>query len=224
MIYVIGCGGGGSWLAPSLCLLVQPCNVTLIDGDTLELKNLNRQLFHEEHIGQNKAKALGLKYGCNHRPDWYTAGLIAHCPQDWLFACVDNNKARLACLEACDMFDCRAIFAANERTSAEAYVYMSNWKDGPADPRIYYPSILTDKTRDPQAATIGCTGEAQVETPQLVSANFMSASLAQWLYVLWAMELPPLLVGDMGQDLALGMPFRFRANASKLEQTSVNDL
>ena len=56
--YIIGCGGVGSWLAPSLCLLRSPQEVILVDGDTLETKNLNRQLFTPEQVGSNKAEAL----------------------------------------------------------------------------------------------------------------------------------------------------------------------
>ena len=64
MNYIIGCGGVGSAIIPSFCLLKTPEEITLIDGDILERKNLNRQLFDAHHLGQNKATALGTKYGC----------------------------------------------------------------------------------------------------------------------------------------------------------------
>ncbi len=186
--FIIGAGGVGSWLCPSLCLLIGPKNVTVIDGDTLEQKNLNRQLFTRRQVGQNKASALARRYKCHAVPGWFNAGSIRPHDRDWLFVCVDNNPARSAALQACDMADCRAIVAANEITSSEAYVYCRDWQGSRLDPRTYYPEIATDQTRDPQAAAIGCTGEAQEQNRQLVSANFSAAALAQNLFVCWEIE------------------------------------
>ena len=69
MNYIIGCGGVGSAIVPSFCLLRTPDEVTLIDGDTIERKNLNRQMFDAGQIGMNKARALAGRYGCHFLPD-----------------------------------------------------------------------------------------------------------------------------------------------------------
>jgi hypothetical protein len=194
---------------------VGPDNITVIDGDTLEPKNLNRQLYTEEQIGFNKAQALAEQYHCEFRPDFYYTGLLDLDARDWLLVCVDNMPARKSALESCDHFKCRAIFAANEINSSEAYLYIPEWKDGPLDPRVYYPEINTDVRGDPRAAAMGCTGEAQEATRQLVSSNFMSAALAQHIYVAWAIEAKKL-----DREARQSLPFKLVANLSKLESYS----
>lgn len=186
--YVIGCGGTGSLLTPSLCKLIGADKVVLVDGDKLETKNLDRQLFNKEHIGRNKAEALASLYGCEAIGDWYSSTTAEHEKGDVLFGLVDNHPARASILAACDYYGCTAILAANEVHSAEAYIYRREWMGTNLDPRVYYPDILTVVTGDPRAASIGCTGEAQQNNRQLVSANFNAAALAQTLFVCWVME------------------------------------
>ena len=218
MIYIIGAGGVGSWLTPTMCLLVKPDNVTVIDGDKLEKKNLNRQLFDEEDVGKNKAHALGDVYGCDFVDQWYSDTLMDHTRGDWLLGCVDNNSARRAILSACDRNGCKAIFGANETHSSEAYVYLPEWMDTPIDPRVYYPEIITDRFNDPRAAGIGCTGEAQVANVQLVTANFMAAALLAHLYVVWAMEAKKL-----SKEEQKHLPYKLVNNLTKNETFKVKD-
>jgi molybdopterin/thiamine biosynthesis adenylyltransferase len=187
-IYIIGGGGVGSWLAPALCLLKKPSDITIVDGDKLEKKNLNRQLFTEEDIGTMKADALAKKYGCNAIPQWFSVGLLELHRTDFLMCCVDNHTGRRAALESCDLSGCQTIIAGNEVTSSEAYYYHRDWKGSPIDPRVYYPDIATDKTNDPISVSIGCTGEAQEANRQLVTANMMAASLAGHMFVIWGIE------------------------------------
>lgn len=188
MNYIIGVGGVGSWLAHAMVRLCNPNSVILIDGDTLEEGNLDRQLFTPDMIGTHKAEALGAMLKCGYFNQWYSYANQAHSRNDWLLCCVDNNPARKQVLASCDMYGCNAIFAANETHSSESYFYQPQWKDTDNDPRVYYPEILSDETNDPARRGIGCTGEAQRANRQLVTANFMAAALASHLYVVWAME------------------------------------
>lgn len=215
-IYIIGCGGVGSWLAPCLIRLAPDGKrlVTLVDGDTLEPKNMDRQLFDESDIGDNKAHALSRRYHCEFIDKWYSLGTVEHTPSDWLFVCVDNHPARLAALRACDMFGCSAIVGCNETTSAEAYIYRPEWRDTRLDPRVYYPEISSDRSGDPRAAAIGCTGESQLAKPQLVTANKMASSLMEWLFVAWAIELPK---SDDQSELIPHLPHKLVANMTKTE-------
>lgn len=212
MNYVIGVGGVGSYLAPVMCKLVGAENITLIDGDTLEAKNLDRQLFSESEIGRNKAEALAEKYGCQSIASWYSEALLEHSRSDWLLVGVDNHAARASALTACDMAQCCAIFAANETHSSEAYVYLPQWRGTALDPRVYYPEISTDESNDPRRGGIGCTGEAQKQNRQLVTANFMAAALMADMYSKWAVE-----ARKMSKEAQQHLPFKLVNNLSRNE-------
>ena len=212
MNYIIGCGGVGSAIVPSFCLLKNPADITLIDGDTIETKNLNRQMFDARQVGQNKAQALAAKYQCRFIPEWFARGKIRHQKNDWLLCLVDNHRTRLEVLEVCDESGCQAIFAANETHSAEAYYYRRTWSGSNRDPRVYYPELKTDRSGDPRIASIGCTGEAQTNNRQLVSANLMAAALAEHLFVLWNLKAP-----RMDAETVATLPYKLVANLSKLE-------
>ena len=72
-IVVVGCGGTGSWLLPKLVktindgirksIIRKDVKLILIDGDIVEEKNLVRQNFIEQDIGQNKAEVMASRYG-----------------------------------------------------------------------------------------------------------------------------------------------------------------
>lgn len=216
MNYVIGIGGVGSYLTPALCKLVGPENVTLIDGDSLEQKNMDRQLFDVSQIGQNKAVALAEKYGCAALDQWYSESLVQHAPADWLLVAVDNHAARKAAINACDMSQCRAVFAANETHSSEAFVYLPQWQDTDLDPRNYYPEIRTDESNDPRRGQAGCTGEAQERNRQLVTANLMAASLCAHLFMVWSIE-----ARKMSKEAQAHLPFKLVNNLSRNETYKV---
>lgn len=217
MIYIIGCGGVGSWLTPSIQLLLPKDRLTLVDGDELEQKNLNRQLFSMADLGRNKAEALADRYKVNSIAQFYSVGMMEHAADDWLLVCVDNNPARVSALQSCDTFGCKALFAANETHSAEAYLYLPEWRDTKLDPRRYYPELLRNSAGDPLRPA-SCTGEAQLANPQLVSANFMAASLLQHLLVLWKMEVP-----NIDKEVWPRLPYKLVANLSKLETHRISD-
>lgn len=213
MIYIIGVGGVGSWLAGVMSRLISDkSSIMLVDGDELEEKNLDRQMFTVDDIGRPKASALADKLGVDFMPTWYSPYLVEHKRHDWVFGCVDNNPARKAILQGCDLFGHTAIIAANETHSSEAYIYKPEWKGHPhLDPRSKYaPQILTDESGNVEARGIGCVGEAQLENRQLVTANFMAASLASHLFVIWAME-----ARKVKAETQEYMPVRLNQNLTK---------
>jgi len=179
--YIIGAGGCGSWLAPAL-LMLNRGPVIVVDGDTLEPSNLNRQLFSAADIGKNKAVALADRYdNLTAIPEYYRHGGIHFQPDDVIFGCADNHPARRAILEACDEFQCRACVAGNGYTDIDAYWYTHHYRGTPKDPRVYYPDLLTDESGDPTRPR-GCTGEVLNDTPQLVIANIGAVYAALHLY------------------------------------------
>ena len=195
MHYVIGCGGGGGFTTELLARTVPLHDICLIDGDTIEEKNLDRQMFTEDQIGMNKAHALAARFGIvNSIPEYFPACQIDVAminPKDILFCEADNHACRRAVLEACDQYLCRAIIAANEYTDAEAYWYEPRMKNTPNDPRVLYPIILTDRSGDPLGPP-GCTGVAQEENRQLALANDWGSAMAMQLYWFHTKERPEL--------------------------------
>ncbi len=207
-VFIIGAGGVGSLLTPTLCMLIGPGEVTVMDGDKLEPKNMNRQLFGKGDVGRNKAEALASRYRCNAIPRFYSFGAVEHARTDVLMVCVDNNPGRIAALRACDMEGCTAIIAANETLSSEAFIYKPEWRDTDLDPRITSPELLIDRTGDPTT----CTGEAQERNRQLVSANMMAAALSLHLYVVHIIEAK-----NLDKEALPHLPHRLVNNMTRME-------
>ena len=115
-LVLVGCGGSGSWLAPTIArtarLLIEKFNkqvqVIFVDPDTVEPKNCYRQNFAEFEIGQNKAETLARRYGLAwgldvlalpRRFDAELDKLLSNEHQTYyslsvLIGCVDNAAAR----------------------------------------------------------------------------------------------------------------------------------
>ncbi len=195
---IAGNGGVGSRLVELLIRVVDPRTLVLVDKDKLEPKNLDRQLFDEDQVGMSKSVALAAKYKLDDAAvdEWFSSSLdLGIASEDFIFCCCDNAAAMRETLIVCDEKDCRAVIAANEYTDAEAYWYERSMKDTPNDPRVFYPSILTDRSGDPLGPP-GCQGEAQQQNRQLVLANAMAADLAALLFWFHARERPDMDVED----------------------------
>lgn len=216
---IIGCGGVGSWLATVLSKTEN--KILLVDGDTLEKKNLDRQLFSPEDIGKNKAEALSRRLGPNttFRPEYFIDGPDwgSH-PGAFYWCCVDNNRGRREVLACCDRVYSPAIIMANETYSAEAYIYDPDWAKSKRDPRVYYPELLQDAGIDPLAAAVGCTGEALKTNPQLATANFMAASLGLHLWTMYKFIFREIDAAHQEATLN-GAPFKLNSAITDLTTT-----
>lgn len=187
-VILIGAGGVSSYLIPALRKSFQG-RIFVIDGDILEERNLDRQLFPEFQIGKNKATALSELFP-NIEPieQYFTAALTLPENVKAIFCAVDNHPARKAALEAADRENVPLICGANQTLDSEAYIYFPEWKKTKADPRVRYPEILTEKSGDP----ISCQGDEAIEAfPQLPVANMNAAAKMLHLYWVW--------LGDEGQ-------------------------
>jgi hypothetical protein len=201
-VVLVGAGGVGSFLLPTLLRTIRNHSdpdkspgVVVFDGDTLEKRNMERQLFDDSDVGSNKAEALVSKYSSYYpnlraMPEYFT-GQEEFDQPPLVICCVDNHPGRLRVLEACDLHRLRCILCGNGYTDAEAFFYHPDWKGTKLDPRRYYPEIATTHTGDP-LAPVGCTGEAQAAAPQLAIANFMAAGYGLHLLWIWTQEVPGL--------------------------------
>lgn len=99
---VVGCGGTGGFVAEGLCRLLYGSahtQITLVDFDTVEPRNLLRQNFYPGEVGMFKAEALALRlsrqYGrvIHHLNSPFVP---AHANAGILIGCVDNALARQA--------------------------------------------------------------------------------------------------------------------------------
>jgi hypothetical protein len=96
----VGCGGTGGFVADGLArLLPRTKDLVLIDMDTVEERNLNRQSFTAADVGLFKSEALAKRLaGKYQRPVQYSilpvgAGAL---PGGIVVGCVDNGPARQA--------------------------------------------------------------------------------------------------------------------------------
>lgn len=108
-IVLVGCGGIGAYMAMHVGRLLRViynngkgANFTLVDPDSVEEKNLGRQLFCDAEIGQPKAEALARRYGAAWGlntmafVDRYSENQVLAGSTDLIVivGCVDNAKAR----------------------------------------------------------------------------------------------------------------------------------
>lgn len=204
-IYIIGAGGVTSYLLPPLLKILShqyktPPKITIFDGDNLEARNFERQLFHVLDVTakRNKAEALVRMYRMEYPVgeleavnEYFYDGLELE-DNSLVFVCVDNHVARKAALFVCDKHFCNAILAANEFTDAQSIWYSPFNAGNILDPRVKYPEILTDESEDPRRPE-SCTSEAALEkTPQLPIFNMAAAAYALqlfWFYYRSVLEM-----------------------------------
>lgn len=112
-IIIVGVGGTGTYVIKELArfLSTSPLKrdvmITLIDGDVVEQRNLERQCFLEEDVGENKALAMGFaiqesfNVNCSVIQDYIKKYSqlknidISYGFLPVVISCVDNNNARL---------------------------------------------------------------------------------------------------------------------------------
>jgi PRTRC genetic system ThiF family protein len=132
-ITLVGLGGTGSQLARSVCRIIYDMrarnlsvpNITFVDPDIVEAKNVGRQMFAAADIGRYKAEvlarrfsaALGLEIAFYNRA--FDARLHTQSrSQTLLLGAVDNHQARKALSEA----DCLWVDAGNHYASGQVII------------------------------------------------------------------------------------------------------
>lgn len=115
-LWIIGCGGTGSFLVQLLCRVVlalaaqgRTTKLVLVDPDHVEAKNVIRQCFCEAEVGLNKAQTLALRYSAafgvpiEALAHPFKPSMLLDSPYETrqvLCGCVDNAAARRSIAEA----------------------------------------------------------------------------------------------------------------------------
>lgn len=101
-IVLVGCGGTGSYMAQHLGRLLVAlgdagvrARATFMDHDTVEPKNVGRQLFSMAEVGRPKALTLAMRYGSA----W---GLnVSACPWRFKASALERDKDELVIVVGC---------------------------------------------------------------------------------------------------------------------------
>ena len=197
---VIGAGGSGGQLIPSLARLLAyhpnaNTSMTVADGDAFEEHNQSRQLCGPDQMGRNKADAMAELCAAQ------GLGFIRPCPRfldkDGLrqqlrpkgcllvVSTVDNDATRLAVIEALaerqgDWFHLTS-GNADDSDGQQRISSSTHWHgliDGEAigiSPELLYPNIAEPSDVIPKQ---GSCALAAPSSPQLISANALSAVMA----------------------------------------------
>lgn len=128
---IVGLGGLGS--AAALYLAAAGVgHLKLVDGDRVELSNLQRQIIHDEsQVGENKARSAALHLSrlnsaieveaiARHADAALLAGLASDC--DLLLDCSDNFPTRHAVNRACVQARCALVSGAAIRLEGQLFV------------------------------------------------------------------------------------------------------
>jgi hypothetical protein len=202
--YVIGCGGVCSYFLPAFLKTLnyskefKGSTVTLVDGDTIEDRNYERQLFASGLTGMNKAEALMSVLGESHpninlkTHSEYVTGSFPIKDGSVVIAFVDNHPARKDILSIVDRHEAKCFIGANGRISASSYYYDHKWEGTTLDPRVRYPEILTTERGSPVHAA-GCNTEEHLEEiPQTSLANYFAGAHTLLLWNFWTTEYKEL--------------------------------
>lgn len=234
---IIGAGGVASYMLPVLLKTFKPEALTIVDKDTLEERNLDRQMFKPEQVGMNKAQALlMLHYGhavgvINYKTgpqwpkgitvieQWFTESTMLPEGIDAIFCVADNHMARYAAICKANELGCYAYIGGNEYVDSQALVHHRDWRGTPRDLLTKYPNIATDETGSP----FRCTGEAQEASPQLAMANMHCAAKLlhlAWVYERWLRDLE--MMPSKKAELADTLPIEFYSSLFNNESVSAH--
>ena len=201
LFIIVGVGGTGSLLARDLPKLILEKNhaMCLLDGDIVEKKNIKRQSYQSQDIGENKAIALESKistfydipcysipkYLMNEEITRFTEKFPNHIPV--ILGCVDNNKTRIILENTFNtLSECIYIDSANGEYEGNLYIKMklNGKEEGVLRSEVY------DYSLDFHPLEESCEAQADKGNVQyLVTNNKMSNAILEHLFTLLQGEL-----------------------------------
>lgn len=192
-VIIVGAGGIGSALFQDLCrFLPHTLDIHLMDGDTVEGRNIQRQHFSRKDLGRNKAEALAEKASVAvgldrvyYHPTYLTSvdqlARIARAGYKTgvLVGCVDNHPARRVMEEFVRSsggplyyVDC----ANDERHGEAVAVFVDKAVRYGQFRSEFDPAVLTDSTGDPTQRS--CTEQLDAGNIQTLYTNRKAAIIA----------------------------------------------
>lgn len=194
-IKVIGAGGICGWLLEPLCRYLaygqEQAEVTVIDGDKFEDRNLERQKVTQEGIGFNKAeyainwlKETFPRIYFRAKPEYVTKSNVITLIRegDTVFMGVDNHATRKLISDRCEELDnVTLISGGNDLTDGDVILYVrKDGKDVTKSPAALSRTVAEPKDKNPgeftDAERQSCQQQAAV-SPQLVFTNFTVAAI-----------------------------------------------
>lgn len=210
-ILIIGAGGVASYLCPVLSRFqVANVHISIMDGDRLEKRNLDRQLFTDKFIGKNKATSLMQIADLDVAiPSFLTANTVnevkAAAP-DAMFCLVDNDQARKLAYEVAMQEKIHFFTAANEMFDASARYINPKWYRTEKCLFKVNPDLIAPSPSE----GINCTGRMTEQFPQLAMANSMAAQMALHLFYIHCIE-------DFSDDVKEILPSYISRNLTSYE-------
>ena len=205
---LVGCGGTGSWLAPSVVRVGRLLHekfrkqvlIHFIDPDDIEPKNVYRQNFCDAEVGRNKAVSLAYRYGLAWGmeimaiPKPFEKGMF---PRDMemniLIGCVDRASARREIAQYIShgphrwWLDCGNFKAAGQvllgsgdhfRDSGDLPGYCS-WLPSPSK---QHPELLQEEPWIPESeADLSCADLAMRDSQSLAINQRVAAEASDYL-------------------------------------------
>lgn len=200
-IVVVGCGGTGSHYIKELGRLIygkhgtgNELRLVLVDGDVVEEKNLVRQAFLMQDIGQNKAQVMAeiLDQAYGVQAEYYDRyidsasdlkKIVREDAAVILVGCVDNHQCRQSMHDFyVESQDCIYMDSANEFSAGEVVVgsRIGGMEMYP-DRCQYFPEVLEAKGR--KRSEESCEA-LNVSEPQHVLTN----QIAAWILLVNTMK------------------------------------
>lgn len=206
-IILAGLGGTGSQVARSVARILYDMrsrgldtpSLTFVDPDTIEQKNIGRQVFTPAHIGMSKAEvlaasfnmALGLDIEAISAP-YHRDMCRAHSPS-LLIGCVDNHHARQELHDSGGLWlDC-----GNEYSSGQVVIgtlrdikhFWRRWRNDDDDlfdlpaPSLIFPSLLEPEEATP-TPDLSCADLMITGDQHLLINEYVALAASQYVYKL----------------------------------------
>jgi len=211
-IKVIGIGGIGCALLPHLARYLQAsreaARFTLVDGDTFQARNGDRQAFAE--LG-NKAKVKATELARQFEdvsfraiPEFVTPENVGRIVRsgDVVFLGVDNHKTRRLVSDHCQgLADVTLISGGNDYTDGNVQVYLRcGGRDVTLPLTRHHPEIADPRDRSPHE--MSCDELLVEAAPQLLFTNLTVASAMLNAFYAWRMG--KLQYGEVYLDILEG--------------------